>query len=562
MKKIFLNCLILSCLFFAGCTENKTSSEEISNDILYSESNASYITFSQNIEIQGNGLSLKDDVVTISSPGTYIVEGESEEAKIIVNSEAKGEVKIVLKDASLTSSKGPVIDVEEAEKTYVITEEGISSITTTGQDDNEESAAILSHDDLVVTGNGRLNINSENDGIKANDSLSIQLVTLNITAGDDGIEVNDYISFESAVLDIVTGEGASEVTSFTPEGGMNFNEDFPKENDEEMMSPQEDADLENNREMTPPDQDFSKEMPPINQDGERHKPEGNFDQNGPQNDPMDFNEEIEDDTTPKYKGIKCDGDILFKDSDITVNGEDDAIHSNGSITIEDGTFNLKSGDDGIHADQTLTINSGSIDISMSYEGLEARELIINDGNISVTSSDDGINTADSSFTGNNMESDESMLTINGGNIIVNAQGDGIDMNGNGEMNDGSLTVYGPTSGGDGAIDYAGIFNVNGGTLLAGGSSTMALLPSDTSKVNSLMIDASNDTQILDEEGNVVFTYSSEKSYENLVIASSKLETGKTYTIIQDGIEANTVTITSLQTNLSTKQNNQFQQRPK
>ena len=558
MKKIFLNCLILSCLFFAGCTENKTSSEEISNDILYSESNASYITFSQNIEIQGNGLSLKDDVVTISSPGTYIVEGESEEAKIIVNSEAKGEVKIVLKDVSLTSSKGPVIDVEEAEKTYVIVEEGISSITTTEQDDNEESAAILSHDDLVVTGNGRLNINSENDGIKANDSLSIQLVTINITAGDDGIEVNDYISFESAVLDIVTGEGASEVTSFTPEGGMNFNENFPKENDEEMMPPQEDADLENNREMTPPDQDFSKEMPPINQDGERRKPEGNFDQN----DPMDFNEEIEDDTTPKHKGIKCDGDILFKDSDITVNGEDDAIHSNGSITIEDGTFNLKSGDDGIHADQTLTINGGSIDISMSYEGLEARELIINDGNISVTSSDDGINTADSSFTGNNMESDESMLTINGGNIIVNAQGDGIDVNGNGEMNDGSLTVYGPTSGGDGAIDYAGIFNVNGGTLLAGGSSTMALLPSDTSKVNSLMIDASNDTQILDEEGNVVFTYSSEKSYENLVVASSKLETGKTYTIIQDGIEVNTVTITSLQTNLSTKQNNQFQQRPK
>ena len=540
MKKIFLNSLILSCLFFAGCTKNKTLSEEISNDILYSESNASYINFSQNIEIQGNGLSLKDNVVTISSPGTYIIEGESEEAKIIVNSEAKGEVKIVLKDVSLTSSKGPVIDVEEAEKTYVIVEKGTSSITATGQDDNEESAAILSHDNLVVTGNGTLNIISENDGI----------------------EVNDYISFESTILDIVTGDGASEVTNFMPKGGMNFNEDFPKENDEEMMPPQENADLENNREMTPPDQDFSKEMPPMNQNDEMRETEGNFDQNRPQNNPMDFNEEIEDDTTPKFKGIKCDGDILFKDSDITVNGEDDAIHSNGSITIEDGTFNLKSGDDGIHADQALTINNGSIDISMSYEGLEAKELIINDGNISITSSDDGINTIDSSFTGNNMKSDESMLTINGGNIIVNAQGDGIDMNGNGEMNDGLLTVYGPTSGGDGAIDYAGIFNVNGGTLLAGGSSMMALLPSGTSKVSSLMIDASNDTQILDEEGNVVFTYSSEKSYENLVVASNKLETGKTYTIIQDGIEVNTVTITSLQTNLSAKQNNQFQQRPK
>ena len=77
-----------------------------------------------------------------------------------------------------------------------------------------------------------------------------------------------------------------------------------------------------------------------------------------------------------------------------------------------------------------------------------------------------------------------------------------------------------------------------------------------------MIDALGDIQIVDDEGNIIFTYSSNKSYENLVIASNKLETGKTYTIIQDGIEVNTVTITSLQTNLSTKQNNQFQQRPK
>ena len=114
-----------------------------------------------------------------------------------------------------------------------------------------------------------------------------------------------------------------------------------------------------------------------------------------------------------------------------------------------------------------------------------------------------------------MESDESMLTINGGNIIVNAQGDGIDMNGNGEMNDGSLTIYGPTSGGDGAIDYAGIFNVNGGTLIAGGSSTMALLPSDTSSVNSLMIDALGDIQIVDDEGNIIFTYSSNKNYPKM-----------------------------------------------
>lgn len=222
---------------------------------------------------------------------------------------------------------------------------------------------------------------------------------------------------------------------------------------------------------------------------------------------------------------------------------DDAIHSNGNVTIEDGTISLQASDDGIHAEDTLTIHNGTIDISMSYEGLEAKNIVINDGVISIVSSDDGINSTDASYTGNDMQSDSSLLTINGGQITIDATGDGIDMNGDGEMNGGTLSIYGPENGGNGAIDYAGTFNVNGGTLLASGASNMAQMPSSSSAINAVMLSVSGEVSVLDSAGNTIASYSSTKSYGNLVIASEDLKTNETYTICVNGEATSTVTIT-------------------
>lgn len=464
--------IILSTLLLIGCTSVTSTST--------SNTEESSIVFGEEITISGNGLSLKDNTVTISRPGTYVVSGESDEAKIIVDSQVSGEVKIILQNTNLTSSEGPVITVSEADKTYLIIEDGTeSSLSSTGSDSDEETATILSHDDLYIEGGGTLNIKSEEDGIHANDSLYIQESTLNIVAGDEGIQCNDYISLDSTNVTITTKDGAQTTTN-TFQTDMDFSDD-------------------------------------------------------------EYN----------AKGIKCDGDIEVVDSEIDVNSEDDALHSNSNITITNSTLTLKSSDDGIHADESLTINSGNITVEQSYEGLESKVITINDGEISITSSDDGINTADSSYTGNEMQSDGSQLYIHSGNIVVRADGDGVDMNGDGLMDGGALTIYGPTSGADGALDYNGTFTVNGGTILAGGFSGMAVMPSSESSINSLMLDASGTVNVLDSEGNIVLTYSSDKQFQNLVICSDLLETNQTYTI-ETETETTEVTITSNQTNLSTK----------
>ncbi len=463
---VFCTMLLLGCS--STTSSNTTNTEE------------STIVFGEETTISGNGLSLKDNIVTISKPGTYIVSGSSDEGKIVVDSQVSGDVKIILENVELSSSSGPVITVTEADKTYLILEDGTeSTLSSTGSDSDEETATILSHDDLYIEGNGTLNITSEEDAIHANDSLYIQESTLLIQSGDEGIQCNDYISLDSTNITITTKDGAQTSTAFQ----MNMTED------------------------------------------------------------------------DKYnaKGIKCDGDIEAVDSTVNVNSEDDALHSNSNITITNSTLDLKSSDDGVHADGTLTINSGTITVEQSYEGLEAQTITINDGNISITSSDDGINTADSSYTGNDMQSDGSQLNIHGGTIVVNAEGDGVDMNGDGLMDGGTLTIFGPTSGADGALDYNGTFTVNGGTIIAGGSSEMAVMPSSESSINCLMLDASETVNVLDQEGNVLLTYTSDKQYQNLVICSELLETNQTY-IIEKGTEKSEVTITSNQTNLSTKSN--------
>ncbi len=45
--------------------------------------------------------------------------------------------------------------------------------------------------------------------------------------------------------------------------------------------------------------------------------------------------------------------------------------------------------------------------------------------------------------------------VRGGTLWVDASGDGLDSNGGLYVTGGTVTVCGPTSGGDGALDYSG-----------------------------------------------------------------------------------------------------------
>jgi hypothetical protein len=101
----------------------------------------------------------------------------------------------------------------------------------------------------------------------------------------------------------------------------------------------------------------------------------------------------DDDSANSAKGLKAGVDVAIAGSTIHIDASDDAIHSNGSLTINGSEMLLVSGDDGIHSDSTLEISGGDLAITQSYEGIESATITINDGNIHIVSSDDGINAA-------------------------------------------------------------------------------------------------------------------------------------------------------------------------
>lgn len=109
-----------------------------------------------------------------------------------------------------------------------------------------------------------------------------------------------------------------------------------------------------------------------------------------------------------YKhGIVCKDDLTVKGGTYYIQSKEDGINANDSITIDDGTFFITAGDDGMHVDETLTVNGGTITVLESYEGLEGHQVIIHDGLIDITASDDGINSNSGSDTesGSEMQSE-------------------------------------------------------------------------------------------------------------------------------------------------------------
>ena len=92
--------------------------------------------------------------VTISGGGTYVLSGELSNGRIVVNA-PKADVRLVLKGASITSSDGPAIDIQDAGKAIVVLAKDSKNTLSDGQSyasGQEATAALFSSDTLTVTG--------------------------------------------------------------------------------------------------------------------------------------------------------------------------------------------------------------------------------------------------------------------------------------------------------------------------------------------------------------------------------------------------------------------------
>ena len=142
-----------------------------------------------------------------------------------------------------------------------------------------------------------------------------------------------------------------------------------------------------------------------------------------------------------------------------LHAENDDDETLGSIYIAGGTFQIGSADDAIHAVTTVQIDGGSFEISAA-EGIEGTYIQINDGEIRIEASDDGVNAAyKSSACTPTFEMNGGTLTV----VMGAGDTDGIDSNGNIVVNGGTIDVTGNST-----FDCDGSAQYNGGTIIVNG----------------------------------------------------------------------------------------------
>ena len=148
-----------------------------------------------------------------------------------------------------------------------------------------------------------------------------------------------------------------------------------------------------------------------------------------------------------------------KEDGVKVDNDDDT--SVGTMYLSDNTITVTAGDDGIHASGDLVIDSGTYTVKNSTEGLEGKSITINGGDITIYSTDDGVNAANK-----NSQQSEIFFTMNGGNLTVEVgQGDTdpIDSNGNITVTGGTIKMTGQTG-----FDFDGTATYTGGEIYFNG----------------------------------------------------------------------------------------------
>lgn len=525
----------------------------------------------------------KKNKLTITAPGTYVIQTESTETATdslievdYADETATGAAHLILNGINLTSSNNTeptsdtgLITIKSSVTKAIITlaDNSTNTLTDTGATgiDKDDATSttytagiVCKKTPLTINGSGTLNILSTyGNGIKCTNLLKILDATIRVSGPDDTACGHNGISGKLGVF--VKGANLN----------VHSNGDCLKTtlDESDIAGDASLADL-GNMELNGGTYTF------ISENGDAVSATRTLYLN-----PVSLNATTKNaagtTTDGSYKGIKAGTTIYVPSTAGTITADttatysaaratgdsndsaaDDTIHCDGYIRIEGGTFTLASGDDGIHADAGLVIQNGTIHITASYEGLEGADISISGGSIDIVSRDDGINAAggsnnsassmgpgfggDEFHKGNSASSTNYQIIIEGGDLLIDASGDGIDSNGNIFFKGGTVIVNGPTNNGNGALDYGDgadcVCEISGGTLIAAGASGMAVAPTSGSTqpaVNVILSSTQNaGTYVVlkDSEGNTVMQAKPSKSFQSVVLSCEDLKLGSTYQI--------------------------------
>lgn len=451
----------------------------------YDESEAVKITLSgKTATCDSSNVHIEDGVVTIKAAGVYVLSGTLTDGTVVVDAGDDDKVQLVFDGVSITAADYAAIYAKNADKVFVTLTEGTeNTLTVSGDyvqtDDNNVDAVIFAKCDLTLGGSGSLTVkDTTGHGIVSKDDLVVTGGTYTIDSQDHCLNGKDSVRIADG--------------TFT---------------------------------------------------------------------------------------LTCDEDGIHA-------GNDDQQDS--YIYIEGGDIDISVGDDAMHAEGLLIITGGDIDISKSYEGIEGYKILVTGGDIDVVANDDGFNAArpdsngqsdgtqsteddqrqtdsfqrrtndtetnrpelpekgdrpgDSGTPGGSgmgagMDADyDAYILITGGTININADGDGIDSNGYIGIAGGNVYVFGPSNNGNGALDYGIYAAITGGEMVAVGGSGMEQGFGDESTQCSALvnfdewIDAGETITLTDSNGNKLLTYKADKRFDSVLISTSDMKQGETYTL--------------------------------
>ncbi len=468
--------------------------------------------------------------VTITQAGTYQIAGTLDDGALIVESAENAKITLVLGGVSIKNSTGAAIQIATADDVTIELAEGTTNVLQSGEEvdiatatESEEASggALQSKADLKIKGKGSLTVLGYlNNGIHCTKDLKIKNGNISVTALRHGIKGKNSVTVSGGMVTVTSGKD-----------GITSDE---TENEEKGFVTIEDGEII----ITSAGDGVSAETTLTVTGGVISIISGGGSANAQQktdnmHDWWDFDNSASDDDSVSCKGLKAGKAMMISGGSITIDAQDDALHTDGDMTISGGECILSTGDDGAHAELSLTVLDGKITVLTSYEGLEANQITLAGGELDITASDDGINAnggsdgfsggfgggfggrrsdmnsqsgdmtppdnsnmqtppdgnapsgnpptmpgqdaADSTTTDDTTDK-QPVLLITGGKITVNADGDGLDSNGDLRVEGGDITINGPSNGGNGALDIGtengGAGVIAGGTLIALGTSSM------------------------------------------------------------------------------------------
>ena len=489
--------------------------------------------------VEGSGASYDEDARTlmINRAGVYQLSGSLDNGRVLVN--ASGEdVVLILNGVNITNSDGPALYVFKAKTVTLIANGESENIFTDGTSydfsldycdtlNSEPNAAVFSKADMIIRGTGTITVNGKySAGIICKDTLKIVNTNVKVDAVNNGINGKDFLVIQNSTVTVNAGNDGLRST---------------KDDDPTLGYGQ-----------------FTDSNITVTSGGDGIQVETGLTVD---NCSMNFvcGGGSSNDAVDSQKGIKCNqGYVSILSGNIIIDSADDSINAAGNVTVSGGVLNLSTSDDAIHSDFSLNITGGTTVVTKCKEGLEGISVDVSGGNVYINSKKDGINAAGGSdnegFDGTaaSVPSGEPVfIRVSGGYVYITSDGDGIDSNGDVILSGGTLIMYAAPSTEYGLIDHAGSFTLDGGTLLALGSSKNAPIY-DGFTQNCIVADFTGgvaaDEVIGISSASASYVFKNAKQVSYMIFSSPIIQTGAECTVSYGGKNSSVDNIDGVYTN--------------